>query len=377
MQSATILSAVAGAVAMACVLLNCRMPNTTLPRDFIAGLPKAELHVHLEGTLEPELSFRLARRNGVKLDYDTPEALVAAYDFHDLPSFLAIYYKAMQVLLTEQDFFDLAWAYLEKAQAQGLVYCELFFDPQAHTSRGVAFATVIRGIRRAQLQAAATLGLQTRLILCFLRDLPAESAMQTLLASLPYRDWIIGVGLDSDEKNNPPAKFAEVFRRARAEGYRLTLHCDVNQDNTLEHIRQALDLIGVDRIDHGVNALEDPALCAEIARRGLGLTVCPVSNRFVVQNLTANEIRRMLQLGLRATINSDDPAYFRAYLNENLLALHEEGGLCQAELVQLVRNGFEAAWLSAAQRAHYLGLVDAYLERTAGDAQSDPDKSRP
>lgn len=332
---------------------------------FIENLPKAELHVHLEGTLEPELSFALAQKNGVTLDHATPEALLAAYDFHDLPSFLAIYYQAMNVLRHEEDFFELTWQYLQKAHRQNVVYAEMFFDPQAHTSRGVAFDTVIRGIHRAQQQASAELGLHTQLIMCFLRDLTAESALQTLQQALPYKAWIVGVGLDSDEKNNPPVKFAEVFSRARAAGFRLTMHCDVNQQNTLTHIRQCLDTIGVDRIDHGVNSLEDPALCAIIRERGLGLTVCPVSNRFVVQNLTAAEIKRMLQLGMRATINSDDPAYFRAYVNENLVALHEDGGVTRDEIVQLVKNSFVVAWVDDELRSKYLARVDEYLQRAA------------
>jgi adenosine deaminase len=332
---------------------------------FIAGLPKAELHVHLEGTLEPELSFALARRNGVELDYATPEALLEAYDFHDLPSFLAIYYKAMNVLRHEQDFFELTLAYLLKAQRQHVIYAEMFFDPQAHTSRGVPFETVIRGIRRAQEHAATELGVHTQLIMCFLRDMSAASAMQTLEESLAFKQWIVGVGLDSDEKNNPPVKFADVFRRARELGFRLTMHCDVNQDNTLTHIGQCLHVIGVDRIDHGVNSLEDPALCATIRDRGLGLTVCPISNRFVVQNLTATEIRRMLELGMRATVNSDDPAYFRAYVNENLAALHEEGGLTRDEIIQLVRNSFAVAWLDETQRSAYLGRLQQYVEQAA------------
>lgn len=334
-------------------------------KAFIENLPKAELHVHLEGTLEPELSFALARKNGVTLDHATPEALLAAYDFHDLPSFLAIYYQAMNVLRHEEDFFELTWQYLQKAHRQNVVYAEMFFDPQAHTSRGVAFDTVIRGIHRAQQQASAELGLHTQLIMCFLRDLTAESALQTLQQALPYKAWIVGVGLDSDEKNNPPVKFAEVFSRARAAGFRLTMHCDVNQQNTLTHIRQCLDTIGVDRIDHGVNSLEDPALCAIIRERGLGLTVCPVSNRFVVQNLTAAEIKRMLQLGMRATINSDDPAYFRAYVNENLVALHEDGGVTRDEIVQLVKNSFVVAWVDDELRSKYLARVDEYLQRAA------------
>lgn len=332
---------------------------------FIENLPKAELHVHLEGTLEPELSFALARKNGVTLDHATPEALLAAYDFHDLPSFLAIYYKAMTVLRHEDDFFELTWHYLQKAHRQNVVYAEMFFDPQAHTSRGVAFDTVIRGIRRAQQRASEELGLHTQLIMCFLRDLTAESALQTLQQALPYKDWIVGVGLDSDEKGNPPVKFAEVFSRARAAGFRLTMHCDVNQQDTLTHIRQCLDVIGVDRIDHGVNSLEDPTLCAMIRERGLGLTVCPVSNRFVVQNLTATEIRLMLQFGLRVTINSDDPAYFRAYVNENLVALHEDGGVTREEIVQLVRNSFVVAWVDDELRSKYLARVDDYLQRAA------------
>lgn len=335
-------------------------PNPAM-RAFLDALPKAELHVHLEGTLEPELSFALASRNGVKLNHDTPEALIAAYDFHDLPSFLAIYYKAMEVLVHEQDFYELTYAYLAKAASQHVLYCEMFFDPQAHTSRGVAFDTVIRGIRRAQLDAAERLGIDSQLILCFLRDLSAESAMETLLASLPYKDWIVGVGLDSDEKNNPPSKFAAVFARARAEGYRLTMHCDVNQLNTLVHIRQVLDDIRVDRIDHGINSLEDAQICKDIAERGLGLTICPVSNRFVVQNLTGEEIRRMLQLGMKATINSDDPAYFRAYVNENFHALAEDAALSRDELVQLARNSFDVAWLPAERRAAYQQRIDAYI----------------
>jgi adenosine deaminase len=328
--------------------------------SFIANLPKAELHVHLEGTLEPALSFALAKKNGIELEYRTEEELLKAYDFHDLPSFLRIYYKAMNVLRVEDDFFELTWQYLSKAAAQTVVYAEMFFDPQAHTSRGVEFGTVIRGIRRAQERAASELGVETQLIMCFLRDMSAESAMGTLQECLPYRKWIVGVGLDSDEKDNPPVKFAEVFRKAREYGFRLTMHCDVNQKNTLVHIHQVLHEIGVDRIDHGVNSLEDPDLCKTIAERGLGLTVCPVSNRFCVQSLTANEIRRMLELGMRATVYSDDPAYFSAYMNENLEALLEEGGLTRDEIVQLVKNSFRVAWIDEKRRDFYLASVRQY-----------------
>jgi adenosine deaminase len=328
---------------------------------FIENMPKAELHVHLEGTLEPELSFELAQKNQIEMAYKTPEELVAAYDFYDLPSFLTIYYGAMKVLREEQDFYQLAWNYLSKARSQNTLYAELFFDPQAHTSRGVDFGTVITGIHKAQLDAEKKLGIQSQLIMCFLRDLSAESAMEHLEMAKPYRDWIVGVGLDSDEKNNPPLKFDAVFKEARAIGLKLTMHCDVNQQNTLKHIGQCLDDIGVDRIDHGVNSLEDDALCEAIKERGLGLTVCPVSNRFVVQSLTSNEIRTMLNKGMLATINSDDPAYFRAYLNENLIELQKEGNFSEEEITTLVGNAFRVAWLPEAQKNHYLILLKNYI----------------
>lgn len=328
---------------------------------FIENMPKAELHVHLEGTLEPELSFELAQKNQIALAYKTPEELVAAYDFYDLPSFLAIYYGAMDVLRTEEDFYQLTWNYLSKARSQTTLYAELFFDPQAHTSRGVEFGTVITGIHNAQLDAKEKLGIDSQLIMCFLRDMNAESAMEHLEMVKPYRDWIVGVGLDSDEKNNPPIKFETVFKQAREMGLKLTMHCDVNQQNTLTHIGQCLDTIGVDRIDHGVNSLEDDALCEAIKARGLGLTVCPVSNRFVVQSLTSNEIRRMLDKGMLATINSDDPAYFRAYLNENLIELQKEGNFSSDEIATLVGNAFRVAWLPEAQKAKYLGALEEYI----------------
>ena len=288
---------------------------------FIEGMPKAELHLHLEGTLEPELKFELARRNGLALPYATVEEMRSAYDFNDLASFLAVYYEGMSVLLTEADFYDLALAYFRKAHSQNVVYAEVFFDPQAHTARGIPFETVIAGFHRAQLDAEASLGVRSQLIMCFLRDLTVDSAMEALERSLPYRDWIVGVGLDSDERGNPPAKFKEVFARARREGYRLTMHCDVDQDNSVGHIWQCLDEIKVERIDHGVNALEDASLVKEINRRGLGLTVCPISNSYVTDGLKASEIKALLEHGVRATINSDDPAYFPGYMNENLLAV--------------------------------------------------------
>ena len=335
-------------------------------RRFIEGMPKAELHVHVEGTLEPELKFDLARRNGIELPYESVEEMRASYDFDDLPSFLKMYYEGMSVLLTEQDFCDLTTAYLTKAHSQGVVYAEMFFDPQAHTTRGIQYDTVIRGIRRAQEDAQAALGIRTQLIMCFLRDMSADSAMTTLEQSLPYRDWIVGVGLDSDEKGNPPVKFKEVFARARAEGYRLTMHCDVDQENSTLHLWQTLDDIGVDRIDHGVNSLEDEALCDEIVQRGLALTVCPISNRCITGSLKALEVRRMLEKGMRATVNSDDPAYFLGYVQENLIATQEEADLSLDQVVRLAANAFEASWLPAEEQRALLGRLEGYAASGAG-----------
>jgi adenine deaminase len=319
---------------------------------FIAGLPKAELHLHIEGTLERALCAELAVRNGIAVP-DVPP-------FHDLTSFLVGYYASMQVLRVEQDFYDLAMAYFRKARSQGVVYAEVFFDPQAHTSRGVPFAAVIGGLDRARRDAADQLGLRAQLIMCFLRDLPADSAMATLSESLPYADQIIGVGLDSDERGNPPSKFAGVFARARAAGYRLTMHCDVDQDDAVGHIWQALDDIGVERIDHGVNCLEDAALVSRLAADRIGLTVCPVSNGWVTDSAKVPELTAMLEASLLATVNSDDPAYFAAYLNENFAAVAADGAVGAGDLAQLARNSFEIAWLEASERAGYLALIDSY-----------------
>jgi adenosine deaminase len=332
---------------------------------FIEGLPKAELHLHLEGTLEPELKFELARRNGLALPYESVDEMRRAYGFNDLASFLTVYYEGMSVLLTERDFYDLAMTYFRKARSQNVVYAEVFFDPQAHTARGIPFDTVVTGFRRAQQDAEASLGLQSKLIMCFLRDLTVESAMETLERSLEYRDWIVGVGLDSDEHGNPPAKFKEVFARARREGYRLTMHCDVDQDNSVAHIWQCLDEIKVERIDHGVNALEDVALIKEINRRHLGLTVCPISNSYVTDGLKANEIKALLEQGVRATINSDDPAYFPGYMTENLIAVQDAAKLTREHLVQLARNAFTVSWLEPGERDGYLDALETYADDTA------------
>lgn len=328
--------------------------------SFIRELPKAELHLHIEGTLEPELRFKLAARNNLSLPYSSVEEMRAGYVFHDLSSFLAVYYDALSVLQTPQDFYDLAWAYLERAAAENVRYAEIFFDPQAHTSRGVDFHTVLSGLRNALLDGRRLLGIRAQLVMCILRDHSAAYGMATLLESLAYRDSIIGIGLDSDEAGNPPAKFAEVFRRAGDEGYRLTMHCDVDQADSTDHIRQCLDVIGVDRIDHGVNVLEDASLVTAAAKRGIGFTVCPVSNRYVTGDLKTVELKQMLERGLKVTVNSDDPAYFGAYVSDNLVAAAAAAGLTQSDLVRLERNALEISWLATDTKEALLGELGRF-----------------
>ena len=278
-----------------------------------------------------------------------------------LPSFLTQYYEGMTVLRGELDFYDLAMAYFTRVAAQNLVYVEMFFDPQAHTSRGVGFETAITGLRRAQQDAQNRFDVRSQLILCFLRDHSVDSAFETLEQAASYRDWIVGVGLDSDESGNPPRKFREVFAAARAQGYRLTMHCDVDQEDAVAHIRQCLDGIGVDRIDHGVNALEDEALTDEIGRRGLGLTVCPISNSYVTDGTKSLEIKALLERGVPVTVNSDDPAYFPGYVTENLVILQREAQLTRGDIVQLIRNAFTVSWLDEPARIAYLDQLDAWV----------------
>ncbi|MGV9858279.1 adenosine deaminase [Gordonia sp. NPDC003425] len=347
------------------------LPRIPTP-DFVAGLPKAELHVHLEGTLEPDLKLTLAQRNGVELAQTTVDEVRATYEFDSLASFLAIYYPAMEVLRTEQDFYDLAWAYLERAAVDGAVHVEMFFDPQAHTSRGVAFADVITGYHRAAVDAAR-LGIDAGLIMCFLRDLPAdgdpdsaEATLDALLASTEFTSWVLGVGLDSDERNNPPSKFAAVFARARAAGLHLTMHCDIDQPNSIEHIRQAIHEIEVERIDHGTNIVEDPALVDDALARGLGFTCCPVSNSFVTDDMKSDEITYLLGRGAAVTVNSDDPSYFGAYLAGNVTALAEHASLSTEQVIALARNSFVASWISDEQRRDYLDRIDAYVAGFGG-----------
>ena len=338
------------------------MTNT---EQFIQSLPKAELHLHIEGTLEPELKFALAERNGIALPYGSVEEMRTAYSFDDLPSFLAQYYEGMSVIQTEDDFIDLGLAYFTRVASQNVVYVEMFFDPQAHTSRGIHFGTVIRGLRRAQDEANDRFGIRSQLIMCFLRDMSAQSAAETLHQAAEYRDWIIGVGLDSDEKDNPPVKFRDVFAEARSQGYRLTMHCDVDQANSVENIWQCLDDIGVDRIDHGVNALEDDRLIEQILSRQVALTVCPISNSYVADGTKAADIKSMLDRGMLVTVNSDDPAYFPGYITENLMTVQHEADLGRAEMLQLVRNAFIASWLDEADRASYLRRLEEAHSQTS------------
>lgn len=323
-------------------------------QDVIARLPKVELHLHIEGALEPELLFQLAERNGVELPYGSIEEVRAAYQFQDLQSFLDIYYAGACVLLTEQDFYDLTWAYLQRCQQDHVRHTEIFFDPQTHTERGVPFDTVINGITRALDDGERELGISSRLILCFLRHLSPEAAMETFEAAQPYRNRITAFGLDSAEQGNPPEKFQAVFDRVRAAGFRVVAHA--GEEGPPEYIHQALDLLHVDRIDHGVQADQDPALLQRLAKEQIPLTVCPLSNikLCVFDRLEDHNLKRLLDAGLCVTINSDDPAYFGGYIGENFRATKDALSLSLDDLEQLARNSVTAAFLdkSAQQRLH-------------------------
>ncbi len=327
----------------------------------IAHLPKAELHVHIEGTFEPELIFAIAARNRIELSYPTVEALRAAYNFTDLQSFLNVYYAGMNVLRTENDYYDLATAYLKRASSQGVVHAELFFDPQAHTDRGIAFETAIDGLTRALQDARRGLGMSAHLIMCFLRDRSPQSAMATLEAALPYRDRIVAVGLDSAELGNPPSKFQTVFDRARAEGFLTVAHA--GEEGPPAYVWEALDLLKVSRVDHGVRSMEDPALVERLRRQRIPLTVCPLSNvkLHVVPALAGHPLKRMLDAGLVATINSDDPAYFGGYIDANFTQTIAALNLTQDEIVTLARNSFEASFIDDALKQRYLARVDDAL----------------
>jgi adenosine deaminase len=334
-------------------------PRTPLD-EFLRKLPKAELHVHIEGTLEPELAFRLARKHGIAIPYATVDELRAAYQFANLQSFLDIYFAGTSVLRDAEDFHDLAAAYLRKAHEQGVVHAEIFFDPQAHTARGIELSVVLTGLRRALALAARDFGMTTRLILCFLRHLDADDAMRTLEAALPYADLIAAVGLDSTEAGHPPSKFTAVFERARRMGWLAVAHA--GEEGPPEYIHEALDLLRVRRIDHGVRCEEDPQLVRRLAIERIPLTVCPLSNvkLRVFDDIGSHNLKRLLDLGVCVTVNSDDPAYFGGYILENYLALERGLGLSKADLITLARNSFEASFLDPAAKQHWSAAIDGY-----------------
>ena len=331
----------------------------TTAAELARTIPKAELHIHIEGSLEPELIFALAKRNGVALPYASVEALRAAYAFTDLQSFLDIYYAGASVLLKEADFYDMAWAYFERARADNVVHTELFFDPQTHTARGVPMAVVIEGLSRACADAQTKLGVSASLILCFLRHLSEEDAFATLEAALPFRTLFIGVGLDSSELGHPPEKFERVFARCRELGFKLVAHA--GEEGPPEYMWQAIDLLKVQRIDHGVACLQDPLLVAELAYTRMPLTVCPLSNLklCVVNNLRDHPLKTMLDAGLCVTVNSDDPAYFGGYMNANFVQTVEALNLSREDVIALAKNSFEAAFIGAEQRRGFMALLPA------------------
>lgn len=329
--------------------------------DFIRGLPKAELHLHIEGSLEPEQMFEFARRNGVELPFKTVDEVRAAYAFSNLQDFLDIYYQGAGVLLTEADFRDLAMAYFRRVAADGCKHVELFFDPQTHTDRGIPFATVADGLLAGMAEAERDLGITSSLILCFLRHLDEDAAFATLEAAGPYLDRIAGVGLDSSEVGHPPSKFARVFEAARKKGLKLVAHA--GEEGPPEYVWEALDLLNIDRIDHGNRALEDEALVKRLVASGMTLTVCPLSNLklCVVDDLAAHPLKRMLDLGLHATINSDDPAYFGGYLGQNWTQTAEALALGRDDLVTLARNSFTGSFLPREVVQKRLAEIDAYV----------------
>jgi adenosine deaminase len=328
---------------------------------FIAGLPKAELHMHIEGSLEPELMFALAGRNQVDIPFDSVEAVRAAYNFSNLQDFLDIYYRGADVLRTEEDFCDLACAYFERAAADNVVHAEMFFDPQTHTARGIGFDVVMRGLLAGMADAQARHGISSKLILCFLRHLDEADAFVTLEQARPWLDRIVAVGLDSSELGHPPEKFARVFAAAAELGLKRVAHA--GEEGPPAYVYEALDLLGIDRLDHGNRSLEDAALTERLAREQMTLTVCPLSNLklCVVPDMASHPIDAMLRAGLRATINSDDPAYFGGYVNDNYRAAAEGRNLGRAELAILARNSFLGSFLSQEEKAAHIARLDAYL----------------
>lgn len=329
---------------------------------FIQNLPKAELHLHIEGTLEPEIMFKLAQRNKLDLPYKSVSEVKDAYNFEDLQSFLDIYYQGSEVLQKEQDFYDLTWAYLQKANRQNVRHTEIFFDPQSHTNRGIAFKTVYQGIYQALQDGQTKLGISSQLILSFLRDRSAEEAFAILEQALPYKDNIIAVGLDSAEQGNPPSKFKEVFDRAQAEGFLTVAHA--GEEGPPEYIWEAINLLNVSRIDHGVRSTEDPELLNYLADKQIPLTVCPLSNveLKVFDSMEKHNLKKLLNLGICATVNSDDPSYFGGYVSENYQAAQEALDLTKQELYQLAKNSFQASFLSPESKHKLIAELDEYCQ---------------
>ncbi len=330
-------------------------------KAFISELPKVELHLHIEGTLEPELMFELARRNKVDIPFDTPEAVRAAYDFHNLQSFLDIYYQGANVLIHEQDFFDLTWAYLLRCQQDNVMHTEIFFDPQTHTDRGIHFSTVVNGIQMALSQAEKELGISSQLIMCFLRHLNEDAAFSTLEMALPYKDKIVGIGLDSSEQGNPPEKFKRVFERALEYGFLTVAHA--GEEGPAQNIYDAMDMLKVSRIDHGVSCSQDAVLMNKLATSRLPLTVCPLSNTRlkVFDSMEQHNIAALLHHGLCVTVNSDDPAYFGGYMTDNFNAVAEALPLTRSELTQFTLNAIEASFINDDAKAVMRERTQAYL----------------
>lgn len=329
--------------------------------ELIRALPKAELHVHIEGTFEPELMFAIAQRNKIAIPYKSVEEVKQAYNFHNLQSFLDIYYAGAAVLIHEQDFYDLAWAYFEKCAEDRVVHTEIFFDPQTHTDRGVAFSTVINGLQKACDDAKTKLGISSHLIMCFLRHLSEDAAFATLEQALPYKDQIIAVGLDSSEVGHPPSKFERVFAKAREAGFLVVAHA--GEEGPAAYVWEALDLLKVNRIDHGVRSEEDPELMQRLIAEKMPLTVCPLSNLklCVVDDMQQHNIRRLLQQGVHVTVNSDDPSYFGGYMNDNFIAIAEALDLSNEELKQLAINSFEASFITDTEKEQWINQIRALV----------------
>lgn len=335
--------------------------NTSTLKKIIQNIPKAELHLHIEGSFEPELMFKIAKRNNITLDYDSVASLTKAYTFNNLQEFLDIYYTGAQVLLHERDFYDLTWAYLTKVHSQKVVHVEIFFDPQTHTDRGIAFETVITGIYKALEKAKTNYGMTYQLIMSYLRHLSEEEAFKTLEASLPFKEWIAGVGLDSSEKGNPPSKFKNVFHASAREGYKLVAHA--GEEGPASYIWEALDLLNVVRIDHGNRCLSDNALVQRLVKEQIPLTLCPTSNVAlkVIKHIQDHPLATMLDKGILATIHSDDPAYFGGYMNENYYQTAKALNLNLEQLQQLAINAFKASWLPPTQKEARIAEVKDYF----------------